>query len=231
MPDEKLNDINDVHAPRRGYHSAHHPSVISGCWCGATTGPLRWDGRLWCDDCLPLAGKGSAVRESEPVMCWCGNEPMHRKGPACHESSGQDGTPTHPQPRTCDTCPRAAELVWRGSLRCRDCVPDGLPVSAPGSDLYQLDSQVAHERLALASLARIESLLERLLSASIARASGQADPAAPAAPMPLQPGDRASYNGRRGVLRSIGVAGTGILYDDGRYALLTNAMAAKLVRE
>jgi hypothetical protein len=77
------------------------------------------------------------------------------------------------------------------------------------------------------TLLRIEALLSKLLEAVTPRK----DPAAPSAPMPLQPGDRASYNGRRGVLRSIGVAGTGILYDDGRYALLTNAMAAHLVRE
>lgn len=156
MSGEKLNDFNDVHAPRRAYLSAHHPSIIAGCWCGATTGPLRWGDRLWCGDCIPEAGKAEAVSEL-------------RGGGAAYLTL---------------------------------------------ADLHR-------------SLTRIEAWMLQVLEA----VGPRKDPAAPSAPMPLQPGDRASYNGRRGVLRSIGVAGTGILYDDGRYALLTNAMAAKLVRE
>lgn len=81
------------------------------------------------------------------------------------------------------------------------------------------------------SVNRLCAILEAIATHGGTLTLNKMDDAAPRTPMPLQPGDRASYNGRRGVLRSIGVAGTGILYDDGRYALLTNAMAAKLVRE
>lgn len=169
MPDEKLNDINEVQSGSGVTLGPLHPSAVREladalprtdsaratprCWCGASVGPLIWGDRLWCEACLPRAGRGHAKLRDVPIPS--GPVEQHR------------------------------------------------------------------------TLLRIEALLSKLLEAVTPRK----DPAAPSALMPLQPGDRASYNGRRGVLRSIGVAGTGILYDDGRYALLTNAMAAKLVRE
>lgn len=167
MPYEKPNDINSVHAPRRGYNEALHPSVINGCWCGATTGPLRWGGRLWCDDCIPGDVEAEAVRE--------------------------------------------------------------LPRSIPGDDVLAAVRELVPSLTK--SVHRLCAILEAIATHGGTLTLNKMDAAAPREPMPLQPGDRAIYNGRRGVLRSIGVAGTGILYDDGRYALLTNAQAARLVRE
>lgn len=96
--------------------------------------------------------------------------------------------------------------------------------NSPGT----LDPLVSGELAALTkAVTRLADVLESGLSQLLARLNVSGAPET----RPWAKGDRVKSGGLRGKIASVGAAGIGVLWDNGKYDLLLPAQAKRLVRE